>query len=65
MQRGDYLKDYYKTLEEAPNSVLEAYKDEVFTAIEDCKKAGDAKRVKELQRALVKLGELMEKRRAK
>ena len=65
MNKGDNLKDYYKTLEEAPDSVLEAYKDEVLSTIEDYKKAGDEKKVKELQQDLIKLGELMEKRREK
>ena len=65
MNREDYLKDYYKTLEEAPLDVLEEHKENTVSALEDCWVAGDDKKVKELQMDLIKIGELMEKRRAK
>ena len=65
MNRDDDLKDYYKTLEEAPMDVLEEYKGNVLASLEDYQAAGDDKAVKELQNDLIRLGELMEKRRGK
>jgi hypothetical protein len=65
MKREDYLKDYYQTLEEAPLNVLEEHKGNTLAAIEDYQTEGDEKKVKELQKDLIKLGELMEKRREK
>ena len=65
MNRDDDLKDYYKTLEEAPMDVLEEYKGNVLASLEDYQAAGDDKAVKELQNDLIRLGELLEKRRGK
>jgi len=65
MQREDYLKDYYQSLEEAPLDVLEEYEGGVLAALEDYNTAGDEKAVKELQNDLVRVGELMEQRRGK
>ena len=65
MKRDDYLEDYYKSLEEAPLEVLEEHKGNTLAALEDYQAAGDEQKVKELQKDLIKLGELMEKRRGK
>jgi hypothetical protein len=65
MKREDYLKDYYNALEDAPMDVLEEYKGNVLAALEDYKAAGDEKAVKEFQNDLIRVGELMEKRRGK
>ena len=65
MNRDDYLKDYYKTLEEASIDVLEEHKGNTLAVLEDYQAAGDEKKVKEIQEELIKLGELMEKRRDK
>jgi hypothetical protein len=43
MQREDYLKDYYESLEEAPLDVLEEYQGGVLAALEDYKAIGDKK----------------------
>lgn len=65
MQRDDYLKDYYKTLEEAPINVLEEYEGNILAALEDAKTAKGEKKVKELESDLKRVRELMDKRRAK
>ena len=65
MKREDYLKDYYKTLEEAPLDVLEEHKGNTLAALEDYQAAENERKVKELQKDLIKIGELMEKRREK
>ena len=44
MQREDYLKDYYKSLEAAPLNVLEEYEGNVLAALEDYKAIVDEKR---------------------
>jgi hypothetical protein len=63
MQREDYLKDYYESLEEAPIDVLEEYKGNVIAALEDYNAASDKKAVRELENDLDKVRQLMEKRR--
>lgn len=62
MQREDYLKDYYKTLEEAPYDVLEEFEGGVLAVMEDYKAVGDEKRVKELESDLKQVRELMKKK---
>ena len=62
---NDYLKDYYKTLEEAPLDVLEEYEGKTLAVLEDYKAAGDEKRAKEAENDLKKVKELMAKRREK
>ena len=63
MKREDYLKDYYKTLEETPINILEEYEVGVLSAIEDSKAAGDEKKAQELENDLNEVRELLEKRR--
>jgi len=65
MNREDYLKDYYKTLEEAPLDVLEEYEGNTLAALEDYKDAGDEKSAKEIENDLKTVRDLMDKRRAK
>ena len=62
MQRDDYLKDYYKTLEEAPLDVLEEYEGNTIAAIDH---TVDEKEIKELKKDLKRVRVLMAKRRAK
>ena len=61
MNKGDYLKDYYKTLEEAPLDVLEEYEGNALAAHEDYKTSGDKKSVKEFENDLKRVRELMKK----
>ena len=65
MNRDDYLKDYYKSLEEAPLDVLEEYEGNTLAVLEDYKAAGDETRAKEAENDLKKVKELMAKRREK
>jgi hypothetical protein len=62
MNREDYLKDYYKTLEEAPLDVLEEYEGNTLAALEDYKAVGDDKAAKEIEIDLKKVRELVGKR---
>jgi len=64
MKREDYLKDYYKTLEEAPLDVLEEEEGNCLAAIEDYGAIGDKKSVKQLEKDLEKVREMIKKRRA-
>lgn len=65
MNKGDYFKDFYKTLEEAPINVLEEYEGNALAALEEYRAAGDKKSVKEVEDDLKRVRELMNKRRAK
>ena len=65
MQREDYLRDYYKTLEEAPINVLEEYEGGVLAALEDYKAVGDDKKVKELESDLKLVKNLINKKGGK
>ena len=65
MQREDYLKDYYKSLEEAPIDVLEEYEGNVLAALEDYKGVGDDKQVKELESDLNLVRDLINKKGGK
>jgi hypothetical protein len=65
MSKSDYLKDYYKSLEEAPLDVLEEYEGNALAALEDYKVAGNEKAAKEIENDLKMVRELMDKRRAK
>ena len=65
MKNGGYLKDYYKTLEEAPIDVLEEYEGNALAALEDYKAAGDEKIAKEVEEDLTHVRKLIDKRRAK
>ena len=62
MNREDYLKDYYKSLEEAPLDVLEEYEGGVIAALEDYNAIGDKKQVKELEGDLKRVRDLMKKK---
>lgn len=62
MQGDDYLKDYYKSLEEAPLDVLEEYEGNVLAALEDYNAIGDEKQVKELELDLKKVRDLLNKK---
>jgi len=64
MNGEDYLKDYYKSLEEAPLDVLEEEEGNCLAAIEDYGAIGDKKAVKQLENDLVRARELIKKRRA-
>jgi hypothetical protein len=59
MQREDYLKDYYKTLEEAPLEVLEEHEGNTIAALEDYNAIGAKKQIKELERELKWVRDLM------
>jgi hypothetical protein len=65
MNKSDYLKDYYKTLEEAPLNVLEEYEGKLLAAIDENKAAGQEKSSKELENDLEKVRKLMDKKREK
>jgi hypothetical protein len=65
MKADDYLKDYYKSLEEAPLDVLEEYEGKLLTAIDENKAAGQEKSSKELENDLEKVRKLMDKKREK
>ena len=65
MKREDYLKDYYKTLDEAPYDVLEEYEGNVLAALDDYKAIGDEKEVKELEKDLERVKDLMKKKGGK
>lgn len=65
MKRDDYLKEYYKSLEEAPLDVLEEYEGNALATLEDYKAAGDEKSAKEVENDLKRVRELMDKRREK
>ena len=65
MNRDGYLKDYYKTLEEAPLDVLEEYEGSTLAVLEDYKTAGDENSAKEVENDLKSVRELIAKRRAK
>jgi len=64
MKREDYLKDYYQALEEAPLDVLEEEEGNCLAAIEDYAAIGENKAVKQLENDLVRVRELIKKRRA-
>ena len=65
MNGDNYLKDYYKSLEEAPLDVLEEYEGGVLAALDDYKTARNQTEVKELEKDLKRVRKLMDKRRAK
>jgi hypothetical protein len=65
MQREDYLKDYYNSLEEAPLDVLEEYEGGVLAALDDYKAIGDKKQVKELENDLMRVKDLINKKGGK
>jgi hypothetical protein len=62
MNREDHLKDYYKSLEEAPLDVLEEHEGNTIAALEDYNAIGDKKQVKELESELKWVRDLMKKR---
>jgi hypothetical protein len=64
MNREDYLKDYYKALEEAPLDVLEEHEGNCLAALEDWEAAGNKKRVEAVKRDIEKVRDLIKKRRA-
>jgi hypothetical protein len=59
MQRKDYLKDYYKSLEEAPLEVLEEYEGGVLATLENYHALGDQKQAKELESDLKRVKDLI------
>jgi hypothetical protein len=61
---GSALKDYYQSLEEATLDVLEEEEGNSLAAIEDYQAIGDTKAVKQLENDLVKVREMIKKRRA-
>ena len=65
MNKGDFLKDYYKTLEEAPLNVLEEYEGKLLAAIDENKAVGKEKSSKELENDLEKVRKLMDEKRGK
>ena len=65
MNRDQYLKDYYKTLEKAPLDVLEEYEGSTLAVLEDYKTAGDEKAAKEIETDLKSIRDLIAKRRKK
>ena len=65
MNGDDYLNDYYKSLEEAPLDVLEEEEGNNAAAIEDYSEIGDQRSVKQLEKDLEKVRELIKKRREK
>jgi hypothetical protein len=65
MQREDYIKDYHKSLEEAPLEVLEEFEGGVLAALEDYKAVGDDKQVKELESDLMLVRNLINKKGGK
>ena len=65
MNGDDYLKDYYKSLEEAPLDVLEEYEGGVLAALEDYKSIRDDKQVKELESDLEQVKDLINKKEGK
>jgi hypothetical protein len=64
VNKHGYLKDYFKTLEEAPIDVLEEYEGNSLAALEDYKAAGDEKAAKEVESDLKRVRGLIDKRRA-
>ena len=62
MNREDYLKDSYKTLEEAPLEVLEEHEGNTIAALEDYNAIGDKDKVKELEADLGWVRDLMKKK---
>ena len=65
MNREDYLKDYYKSLEEAPLDVLEEYKGGVIAALEDYNALEDKEQVKKLESDLKMVRDLMKQKGGK
>ena len=63
MNGDDYLKDYYKSLEEAPLDVLEEHEGNILAVLEDFEAAGDEIAVQREKEDLKKVRELIEKRR--
>lgn len=49
MNREDCLKDYYRTLEEAPIEVLEEHEGNTIAALQNYNAMGDKKQVKEFE----------------
>jgi len=65
MNREEDLKDYYKSLEEAPLEVLEEHEGNTIAALEDYNSIGDKKQVKELEQELKWVRDLMKQKGGK
>ena len=63
MKREDYLKDYYESLAGAPLDVLEEYEGNALAALEDYNGAGKKRIVKQLEKDLRRVRDLMSERR--